>query len=89
MGEGAGCFKGRMRGRGSEEAAVTHHRVGQQRGRPAVFVSGQLLKLGWSSHRKWETEALILLAYTSKEWLPAQRETLWTKRNQLHNCKPF
>lgn len=45
-----------------------------------MFVSGQLLKLGWVLAQKVGDRGPILLAYTSKEWLPAQRETLWTKR---------
>ena len=45
-----------------------------------MFVSGQLLKLGWVLAQKVGDRGPILLDYTSKEWLPAQRETLWTKR---------
>ena len=68
-----------MRGRGlSRVRSEKLQRVGQRyRRRSFVFVSGQLLKLGWLKAQKVGDRGPILPDYTSKEWLPVlERDTL-------------
>jgi len=54
-----------------------------------VFVSGQLLKLGWVLAQKVGDRCPILLAYTSKEWLPVfERDPLGRKRTIFTIANP-